>query len=701
MFPSTPPSSPNLHRDGEAMRESIRDRPPDTSDRLRHTSRERGGPDRERRIDARSISQTRATWFRWAIVGLFVASVSAQTETSREALFAAIRGGAVSDVARALANGASVNAVDADGVPALMAATLFADAQMVELLLTRGADPNRTGPAGTTALMWAVPSVEKARLLIAHGANVNARSDTDRTPLLVAASYPRTVDVLRVLLDRGADLRAQDRAGTTALALAVRSADVEVVRFLVEKGLDPSALSPGALRSGFARYDRSTTEYVMTKGPGTSPDLLITTAAWQPTGLLSRWIESGANVNASAAGQYGRTPLLTAVTSEAESADALRLLLDHGADPNVGTTEGELPLDWAIYSGDEAKARVLGEHGAKRGNGPRREEIPPPVKGGIGDPRLALTRSVSRLFDAAPGFREKTNCISCHHNAMPALAAAAARSKGIEIDEARARKNLDDIVSFFKSNAPRMMLGDPAVGGEALTTGYAQMALSAEGHPLDTVTATMTHWLLARQMPDGRWLGNGLNRPPSEYSTISHTAIAAGGLKLYPIPGRKKEMTASLQRARDWLLAAQPASAEERAMRLMGLVWTDAPRSRVSAAATEVRDRQEAGGGWSQFARTDADAYATGLSLYALHVAGVAPTDPAYRKGVAFLLGTQYQDGAWLVKTHSFPVQRYFESGFPFGRHQWISAAGTSWASLAIAQTLPGASRDRQPTKRP
>jgi hypothetical protein len=55
------------------------------------------------------------------------------------------------------------------------------------------------------------------------------------------------------------------------------------------------------------------------------------------------------------------------------------------------------------------------------------------------------------------------------------------------------------------------------------------MALSAEGHPLDTVTATMTHWLLARQMPDGRWLGNGLNRPPSEYSVISHTAIAAGG----------------------------------------------------------------------------------------------------------------------------------------------------------------------------
>ena len=98
---------------------------------------------------------------------------------------------------------------------------------------------------------------------------------------------------------------------------------------------------------------------------------------------------------------------------------------------------------------------------------------------------------------------------------------------------------------------------------------------------------------------------------------------------------------------------------------------------------------QEAGGGWSQFGRTPPDAYATGLSLYALHVAGVPATDETYKKGVGFLLGSQYQDGTWLVKTHSFPVQRYFESGFPYGRHQWISTSGTSWASLAIAQTLP------------
>src|SRR5712691_1296191 len=123
----------------------------------------------------------------------------------------------------------------------------------------------------------------------------------------------------------------------------------------------------------------------MSKGLTTAPDVLVSTANWQPAELVGRWIELGADVNASTAAQYGRTPLLTAVTSELEGADTLRLLLDRGADANVRTTEDESPLDWAIYKGDRAKIQVLEQRGATRGNGPRREEIAPPAKGGIAD----------------------------------------------------------------------------------------------------------------------------------------------------------------------------------------------------------------------------------------------------------------------------------------------------------------------------
>ena len=633
-------------------------------------------------------------FFRLSLISLFFVAMSPQTDSSRDALFAAIQRGAVADVERLLKSGVSANAANADGTPALMAATLFGNARMVDVLLKHRADPNRTGASGTTALMWAVPDLAKVRLLVAGGANVNARSETDRTALLVAASYPGTVDILQLLVERGADVRAQDRGGATALALAVRSADSEVVRFLADRGLDPNDLSPAAQNAAFARHDLPTLDYLMTTmSKPMPPQLLIAAAVWQPVAFVRRWIESGADVNTSlAAAQYAKTALLSAVTSEDEGADTLRLLLEHGADSNAQTTEGESPLDWAIYKGDQAKIEILEQHGAKRGNGPRREEIAPPPAGKTGtDARTSLNKSVARLLEVAPTFREKTpaGCISCHHNAMPALAAAAARRKGIDIDDARARKNVDDMLTFFKTNAPRMMMGDPAVGGEAITAGYVQMALAADGHPLDMVTATITHWLIARQMPDGKWLGNGVNRPPSEYSTISHTALAAGGLKAYSLPGRQSEITERLRRAQRWLITAEPNSAEERSMRLMGLVWTDAPRERVAAAVKEIRERQEPNGGWSQFGRTSPDAYATGQTLYALHIAGVPATDDVYRKGVAFLLGSQYPDGAWLVKTHSFPVQRYFESGFPFGRHQWISTAGTSWATLAIAQTLP------------
>jgi ankyrin repeat protein len=614
--------------------------------------------------------------------------LSAQNTTSSQ-LISALRQGDARRVERLLAEGANPEVVNEDGTPALMLATLYADADVVTLLLKRGANPNRTDPAGATALMWAAHDPAKVKALLAQGADVTVRSKTGRSPLLVAAAYPRTLASINQLIARGADVRAEDQGRTNALALAARSSDVEVVRFLVGKGLDPAALSPGARRAAHLRYDAATVEYLMSKDVSPVPETLMWAAVWHSPAWVQRWIAAGADAKAMLPpAQYSRTPLMTAVTSERANAEIVRLLLETGADANVRTSEGETALDWAIYKGDRAKIAVLEGHGATRGNGPRREEIssPPPASGV--DARLAVSRSVPRLIDVAARFREQTGCISCHHNAMPALAAAAARTRGIDVDATVTRKNLDEMLGFLKSNSARVMQGDPAVGGEALTAGYVLMALAAHQQPADDVTAMTTHWLLARQMPDGSWLGNGVSRPPSEYSTISHTAVAAAGLVAYPLPGRRAEIASAHRRARQWLIAAQATSAEERAMRLMGLVWTGAPRGRIAAAIDDVRRTQDANGGWSQFGRTDSDAYATGQSLYALHVAGVPVNDPAYRRGVSFLLRTQYPDGAWLVKTHAFPLQRYFESGFPFGRHQWISAAGSSWATMAIAEAI-------------
>jgi hypothetical protein len=82
------------------------------------------------------------------------------------------------------------------------------------------------------------------------------------------------------------------------------------------------------------------------------------------------------------------------------------------------------------------------------------------------------------------------------------------------------------------------------------------------------------------------------------------------------------------------------------------------------------------------------DAYATGQSLYALHVAGTSSGAVAYQRGTQFLLRTQLEDGTWFVRSRAFGFQPYFDSGFPHGRDQFISAAATSWAAIALAYTI-------------
>jgi len=625
---------------------------------------------------------------------LLAVSLAAQTTDVPRPLLQAIQRGDAVAMARALDTGIRPTVTDEEGVPALMLATLFGDASAVELLLTRGADPNQADRAGVTALMWAVPDVRKVQLLIERGANVNARSSNlGRTPLLIAAGYPGTVDLLAMLLARGADLRVKDAGGLSALAMAMQSADVEVVRFLADRGLDPKDEVPAAaLRAVYGRPRPQVIDYLMSRGLKVLPDALVGAANWQSAELMARWIEQGADVNARG-GSYEVTPLMRAAASELAGAKTLQLLLERGANPNAESAEGERALDWATYRGDRAKIAVLETAGATRGQGPRRQPLPARSGNGISDPRLSVGRSVSLLLKSAPPMFQQRRCYTCHHNTAPAEAAALARRKGIPVPEDLARKNLDDILAVLRPGAGPAMQGRQNVpGGIALTVGYGLMALAAERYAPDTVTASHVHWTLATQMPDGSWLGNGANRPPIEFSTISHTAIAVRGLILYPIPARKPELDRALEKARGWLLAADAPTAEDRAMRLMGLVWTRAPAAAVKAAVQDVLRQQTASGGWSQLPQLDPDAYATGLSLVALHEAGIGVTEQAYRTGVSFLLSTQYPDGAWLVRTRSFPTQPYFESGFPFDRHQWISAAGTAWAAQAIALTLPDGS---------
>jgi hypothetical protein len=72
----------------------------------------------------------------------------------------------------------------------------------------------------------------------------------------------------------------------------------------------------------------------------------------------------------------------------------------------------------------------------------------------------------------------------------------------------------------------------------------------------------------------------------------------------------------------------------------------------------------------------------------------------AYRGGISFLLKTQFDDGSWHVASRSHPTQIYFESGFPYGPDQFISAAATNWATLALIRSRQPAANDTAAAQR-
>src|SRR5262249_21912109 len=139
-----------------------------------------------------------------------------------------------------------------------------------------------------------------------------------------------------------------------------------------------------------------------------------------------------------------------------------------------------------------------------------------------------------------------------------------------------------------------------------------------------------------------------------------------------------------------WLSTSRPADTEDRVFRLWGLKYADATPAEITAAAKDLLAAQREDGGWAQTDKLASDAYATGSALVALHQAGrLATDDPAYRRGVAFLLSTQKPDGTWVVAARGRPFQPYSESGSPYGKDQFIAVAAGGWAAAALALALP------------
>ena len=162
------------------------------------------------------------------------------------------------------------------------------------------------------------------------------------------------------------------------------------------------------------------------------------------------------------------------------------------------------------------------------------------------------------------------------------------------------------------------------------------------------------------------------------------------GLQLYAPKAYKAEYDRAVGLASAWLAKVDAKTTEDHLWKLLGLAWAGLRRKdAISKAQRELLALQRADGGWADLPSMSSNAYATGKALFALQTAGLAVSDPAYRHGMEFLLKNQMADGSWYVRTRALGFQPYFETGFPHGVNQSISAAATSWATMALILGSP------------
>jgi hypothetical protein len=373
-----------------------------------------------------------------------------------------------------------------------------------------------------------------------------------------------------------------------------------------------------------------------------------------------------------AADGNGNTALMWAVGGEAPNPDMVEELLKRGVDPNAKNKMGESALTWAARRGNvEAIARL------KTGGASDAAAI-----------RRSAETAITALQKSGPQFVKVSGCTSCHHQSLPQMLYGEARKRGFTLDETISAQQVKSVMAMFRPIREKLADGSTTLPNPAISVSYSLLGLEAEGYAPDETTAAMAMAIVRTQLPDGSFAVLPA-RAPLETSTFSGTALSIRALRTYG-----QNTTEIVAKAREWLIRAKPSTNEDRTMRLMGLTWSDAPKAEIDRAAADLLAAQRPDGGWAQLAGLETDAYATGQSMVALQVAGKADVaGSSFQRGIAYLLRTQLADGTWLVRTRSNPVQPFKDSGFPHGRDQWISAAGTSWAAMALtmSQQIPTA----------
>jgi len=349
--------------------------------------------------------------------------------------------------------------------------------------------------------------------------------------------------------------------------------------------------------------------------------------------------------------------------------------------------------------------------------------------------KIAVERALDPIVKSAAVYVEEKSCFTCHHQALPVMAASSAELIGIKADRQWLEVQRKFTADFFLKRKADLAKGRGVPGG-AFTAGYAlaqfmstsQLTEEERSNDVRRLEGTneLLEYLLEIYRPERPWKINTI-RPPLESSDFTATGLAIAALGTF----EREQLMDRVNDIRKWYQSTKAVSAEDRAFQLMGWYWLTntqyyqhalskipswpgdnrklrSTRSRkqrqmqsnqqvdiqadleqLQKMISSLKQLQLEDGGWAQTDEMQSDAYATGLIMTALLT--VQPElihEKWYLRGVDYLLEGQNKDGTWLVLTRSKPIQEYFESGFPHGEDQFISISASCWSVIALSKFI-------------
>ena len=290
------------------------------------------------------------------------AKVNLQDRKGRTPLHAAAQNGSRDIIKQLIAKGAKINAKDQAGWIPLHEASCNGHKDAVELLIEKGANVNarttnylRTGKlwgpwwsSGTTALHLAIRHSGVAEVLVAHGANVDAKNDSGQSvmnkaifhgdkkvvDLLIAkgteisihmAAYVGALEKVRSLIEGGADINEKEDTfrGSTALHRAVAAGHIEVIKYLLANGAGINIKN----NEGYTPLHEA-----------------VKLGYEDATAIL---IDGGADINTTADKDYEQGFTILHYAAYFGHNGVVKLLLNSGADLNAKNSEGDTAMDLA------------------------------------------------------------------------------------------------------------------------------------------------------------------------------------------------------------------------------------------------------------------------------------------------------------------------------------------------------------------